>query len=250
MQPASAPTRAKPSRVTEPEMVAIPAGEFQMGCVNGKECENDMKPVHTVKIPHGFRLGMHEVTFAEWDACVDAGGCAYKLSDQGWGRGKRPVINVSYNDMQTYIKWLNRETGKHYRLPTEAEWEYAARGGDRTTDYWWGDQIGRNKANCSGDLCGDNFPQTAPVGSFPATAWGLRDMHGNVWELTCSEYLPYQSGGEGPDQRCSDNTAEDVRRVTRGGSWKYIPRLLRAPYRDFWSADDRDNDVGFRLAED
>ena len=124
-------------------------------------------PVHDVKIDSPFALGRHEVTFAEWDACVAAGGCSHTPEDEGWGRDDRPVINVSWEDAQQYVAWLSGVTGATYRLPSEAEWEYAARAGT-TTRYFWGDEIGENRANCDG--CGSEWDnrQTAPVGSFPA----------------------------------------------------------------------------------
>ena len=121
------------------------------------------------------------MTFAEWDACVSASGCKHKPDDRSWGRGSRPVMNVSWDDItKDYLPWLSRKTDKSYRLLTEAEWEYAARAGSRGK-YTWGDEIGKNRANCDG--CGSHWDkQTAPVGSFQANAFGLHDMHGNVWE--------------------------------------------------------------------
>ena len=140
-----------------------------------------------------FAVSKFEVTFDEWDACFELGGCLVNAADQPshaalpgpWGRGKRPVINVSWGDAQEYVAWLSKETGKSYRLLTEAEWEYAARAGS-TTNYSWGDDIrkeGKVMANCNG--CGSEWDnqKTAPVGSFAANAFGLHDMHGNVWEL-------------------------------------------------------------------
>lgn len=128
----------------EPEMVPIPAGSFTMGCVAGRDdvqgrCAENEKPPHTVSLP-AFQLGKYEVTFDEWDACERAKACPH-AEDMGWGRGRRPVINVSWNDItQKYIPWLNQQTGKRYRLPTEAEWEYAARAGEES-DYPWGEKI-------------------------------------------------------------------------------------------------------------
>ena len=145
------------------------------------------KPVHPVTFAQPFSLGATEVTFREWDACVADGGCDYRPADQGWGREMRPVINVSWQDAQTYVAWLSRRTGKTCRLPSEAEWEYAARAGT-TTEYALpapdgSDDIkGKALANCAD--CGSqwDWKQTAPVGQFPANAWGLHDMHGNVLE--------------------------------------------------------------------
>ena len=172
------------------EMVLIPGGAFRMGDLNGGG-DIDETPVHSVTVP-AFKLGKYEVTFAQWDACVADGGCnGYSPDDEGWGRGSRPVIHVTWDDAQSFISWLNAETGGNYRLPSEAEWEYAARAGS-ATKYSWGDDIGENRANCS-KSCGDRWANTAPVGSFSANAWGLHDMHGNIeeWVQDCGkEYFP------------------------------------------------------------
>ena len=186
-----------------PEMVVVPAGSFMMGSDDGFSNE---KPRHRVTIAKPFAVGKYEVTFAEWDACVAAGGCGgHRPGDRGWGRGRRPVINVRWDDAKAYVRWLNRKTGKQYRLPSEAEWEYAARAGT-TTRYNWGDDIGRNRANCF--KCGSRWDrkQTAPAGSFPANVFGLHDVHGNVWEWV---------------EDCWRGDCS--RRVLRGGSWSYGP---------------------------
>ncbi len=138
-----------------------------------------------ISIPgNKFAIGKFAVTFDEWDACVAGGGCGgYQPPDNSWGRGNRPVINVSWNDAQTYIQWLSHKTGKSYRLPSEEEWEIAARAGT-TTEYYWGNDVGHNNANCDG--CGSEWDnrKTAPVGSFKPNAFGLYDMMGNVWQWT------------------------------------------------------------------
>ena len=160
-----------------PEMVVIPAGTFRMGCEAGRECVSREQPVHAVTIGRPFALSKYEVTFEEYDRFTYPN----RVNDRGWGRGRRPVINVSWNDAQEYVAWLSSEAGAQYRLPSEAEWEYAARAGTATA-YSWGSQVGSNRANCDG--CGSRWDNemTAPVGSFGANAWGLHDMHGNVWE--------------------------------------------------------------------
>ena len=176
-----------------------------------------------------FAVGVYEVTFGEWDACVSGGGCGgYRPSDEGWGRGRRPVVNVSWNDAKAYLRWLSEKTGKAYRLLSEVEWEYVARAGT-TTAYWWGDDIGHNRANCRG--CGSPWDntQTAPVGSFSANAFGLYDVHGNVseWVEDCQE-------GD-----CSW-------RVVRGGNWA---TSFRTAYRRHWSTTGlRNSTFGFRIA--
>jgi formylglycine-generating enzyme required for sulfatase activity len=151
-------------------------------------------PQRPVTIARPFAVGKYEVTFAEWDACVAAGGCSHRPGDNRWGRGSRPVINVSWDDITLeYLPWLSRKTGKTYRLLTEAEWEYAARGATSASApskaYWWGDRASHEYANYGKDQCCDGLKQgrdqwvnTAPVGQFPANPFGLHDMHGNVWE--------------------------------------------------------------------
>ena len=164
-----------------PEMVVVPSGSFMMGSPSGeKGRDSDEGPVHRVTFERPFAVGVYEVTFGEWDACVSGGGCGgHRPSDRGWGRGRRPVINVNWKDAQAYVRWLSRKTGEEYRLLSESEWEYVARAGTRAA-YWWGDGVGRNRANCSD--CGDSYRYTAPVGSFSANPFGLHDVHGNVWE--------------------------------------------------------------------
>jgi formylglycine-generating enzyme required for sulfatase activity len=228
-----------------PTMVVVPAGSFTMGSPENEEDRSDDEgPQHTVTIGKPFAAGKYDVTFAEWDACVDAGACP-RASDSGWGRGDRPVINVSWGDAKLYVTWLKRVTGKDYRLLTEAEWEYAARAGS-TTAYWWGDEIGTGNANCDG--CGSQWDgkQTSLVGSFKPNAFGLYDMHGNVWQWVEDGY---HSGYKGAP---NDGSAwiEDVdtsRRVVRGGSWVSLPRLLRAANRFGSNAGFRYFYLGFRL---
>ena len=134
-----AAARAEAIAASIPEMVVIPAGTFRMGCVTRGSCDNDERPVHEVRVA-AFELSNHEVTFAQWDVCTEYGDCRW-VNDEGWGRGERPVINVNWHDGQQYLQWLSRETGESFRLPSEAEWEYAARAGTETR-YWWGNDIG------------------------------------------------------------------------------------------------------------
>ncbi|MEZ6030154.1 MAG: SUMF1/EgtB/PvdO family nonheme iron enzyme [Hyphomonadaceae bacterium] len=164
-----------------PEMALLPGGSFTMGDIAGKGYAQE-KPPHEVMIARPFAIGVYEVTFAEWDACVADGGCdGYRPSDAGWGRDKRPVINVSWYDAKAYTDWLSAKTGKPYRLPSEAEWEFAARAGTSTL-FWWGNEVGQGHANCPG--CGSQWDgtQTAPVGSFSPNAFGLYDTAGNALE--------------------------------------------------------------------
>ncbi|MDM8562163.1 SUMF1/EgtB/PvdO family nonheme iron enzyme [Candidatus Marithioploca araucensis] len=223
-----------------PKMVVIPAGRFRMGDIQGGGSD-DEKPVHRVSIKQ-FAMGKYEVTFAEYDKFAQATG-REKPKDRGWGRDNRPVINVSWDDAVAYAEWLSQQTGKQYRLPTEAEWEYAARAGT-DTKYWWGNEIGQNRANCNG--CGSRWDdkQTAPVGSFAANPFGLYDTVGNVWEWTCSEYENEYSGKE---KQCISKKRA-MQPVIRGGSGGHKPGGVRAASRDRNSHDDRINIVGFRLA--
>ncbi len=228
-----------------PEMVVVPAGRFRMGDLAGVG-DSDERPVHEVAIEYPFAVGKYEVTFAEWDACVAAGGCTHLPKDVGWGRGTRPVINVSWNDAQQYVRWLSRETGKSYRLLSEAEWEYMARAGT-TTKYPWGNEIGANKANCDG--CGSQWDveSTAPVGSFETNAFGLYDTAGNVWEWV--EDCGHDGYGGAPADGSAWVSGNCDIRVWRGGSWDGPPRDLRSTNRYMKASGYRsDNDGGFRVA--
>ena len=227
-----------------PEMVVIPAGSFRMGDLNGG-LQKDEKPVHRVTIPRSFAVGKYEVTFAEWDRCVAAGGCSHRPRDEGWGRGNRPVINVSWNDTQTYIRWLSRKTGHKYRLLSEAEWEYVARAGS-TTKYPWGNSVGRNQANCRS--CGSSWDgkQTSPVGSFSANRFGLYDTIGNVWEWVSDCSIEGYAGA--PSNGSSWTSGNCTSRVVRGGSWTTFPGSVRSANRGSSESGLRGSTSGFRLA--
>ena len=209
-----------------PKMVAIPGGRFRMGCVSGLDCDDEEFPVHEVQV-EAFELGKYEVTFEEYDRFTAATGRS-AADDEGWGRGRRPVINVSWEDAVAYTRWLSEQTGQRYRLPSEAEWEYAARAGTEAK-YSWGNQIGRNRANCDG--CGSRWDnsQTAPVGWFGANGWGLHDMHGNVWEWVQDCWNDSYRGA--PTDGSAWQQGNCSRRVLRGGSWYGSPRVpaLREP---------------------
>ncbi len=234
-----------------PRMVEVPAGSFRMGCLSADEaCGNDELPVREVRFAQPFALSVTEVTFAQWDACASGGGCdGYWPLDEGWGRGDQPVVNVSWRDAQNYVTWLSAQTGAQYRLPTESEWEYAARAGS-TTKYSWGDEIGENRANCGGcGLAWNERRYSAPVGSFEPNAWGLRDMHGNVWEWVQDVYrLGYDRAPEdGSAVVGQEDDAEPVH-VLRGGSWISSPKYLRSAYRFRYAPDARYFIAGFRVA--
>ena len=211
----------------------------------GKESEH---PQHEVTIARPFAVAKFELTFDEWDACAAHGDCAPHVSDSGWGRGRRPAINVSWDDAQTYVKWLSRITGKTYRLLSEAEYEYAARAGTETK-YPWGDEIklnGKTMANCYG--CGSQWDgkQTAPVGSFPANAFGLYDMVGNVWEWTEDCWNANYQGA--PADGSAWTSGDCDTRVVRGGSWRSPPAELSPWTRARSNFEYRDSSLGFRVA--
>jgi formylglycine-generating enzyme required for sulfatase activity len=220
-------------------MVWIPAGQFRMGDSQGQG-DSDERPVHQVSI-NRFAIGRYEVTFAEYDRFADATGLQ-KPKDNGWGRGNRPVINVSWKEAIAYSHWLSQQTEQQYRLPTEAEWEYMARAGTKTK-YWWGNQMDTNQANCMG--CGSQWDdkQTAPVGSFAANGFGIHDTIGNVWEWTCSQYKQY--GSSKAEQQCDNNAKSS--HVIRGGSWSANTWVVRVSSRNSISRYGTDSGVGFRV---
>ncbi|MBL8666326.1 MAG: SUMF1/EgtB/PvdO family nonheme iron enzyme [Rhodospirillales bacterium] len=235
-----------------PVLAPIPAGTFMMG----SERDQDSQPVHPVTFARPFRLGQTEVTFQQWDACVAAGGCGgYRPSDQGWGRKMRPVINVSWQDVQAYVGWLSGRLDAECRLPSEAEWEYAARAG---TGREYGlpapdgsEDLGQGLANCRD--CGSEWDgwQTAPVigeGKFKPNKWGLYDMHGNVWEWVEDCYRGDYEGASADGRAWQKKDGGDCSsRVVRGGSWGYFRVLARASYRSWFRPVIRDGILGFRV---
>ncbi len=232
----------------EPEMVRIPPGKFLMGSPETESGrDSDESPQHEVTIGYAFEIGKYEVTFDEYDAFANA--TKRKLpDDNGWGRGKRPVINVSFNDAQAYVHWLSQQTGKRYRLPTEAEWEYVARAGKQTR-YWWDDDIGKNNAVC-GD-CGSEWDskQTAPTGSFKANAFGLHDTASNVWEWTQDCWHGNYDNAPADGSAWLEKGGGDcARRVVRGGSWSNYPQSLRSALRNWLSTVGANYVLGFRIA--
>ncbi len=243
-----------------PEMVVVPAGKFLMGSSDSAiaaltkahgDYFKDEAPQHEVTIPRPFAVGRYAVTFDEWDAAVAAGSVSYKPADQGWGRGRRPVINVSWDDAQAYIKWLSSKTGQTYRLLSEAEWEYCCRAGT-TTHFWWGDEISTEQANYNGNYTfgkgskGEYRQKTVPVDSFQPNPWGLYQVHGNVWEW-CADCWN-DNYHNAPTDGSAWATGDCGRRVLRGGSWFNYPQHLRAAYRYRYLAGYRDGNCGFRVA--
>lgn len=226
-----------------PELVLIPPGSFEMGSNELYEFE---KPVHGTTIRNGFYIGLREVTFEEWDACVDQGGCAHRPSDRNLGRGRRPVTDIHWNDANAYLAWLSTKTGRRYRLPTEAEWEYAARGG-AATSYPWGAAMVKERANCIG--CNDpTRRQAIEVGQFPANGFGLYDVAGNAaeWVADCWS----DSYRTTPRDGSAFNPPGCRERVLRGGSFNNDPRYLRSAARFKYEPDVRFYTNGFRVVRE
>jgi formylglycine-generating enzyme required for sulfatase activity len=235
-----------------PEMTVVPAGEFMMGSPKDEpERYDDEGPQHKVTISKPFAVGRHSVTFAEWDACAADGGCGEdEPSDQGWGRGDRPVINVTWQDAQLYVKWLSRKTGKTYRLPSEAEREYFTRAGT-STPFWWGASVTPEQANYDGSVDpykgggrkGESRKTTLPVKAFAANPWGLYQVHGNIWEWTEDCYHPDYQGA--PTDGSARTGAACANHTLRGGSRINGPKAVRSAIRMMWGA--KGDFAGFRV---
>ena len=228
-----------------PVMIVIPAGKFIMGSPeNESERQTSEGPQHEVTLTQPFAVSKFEVTFEEWDACVAAAGCP-RVADH-WGRGEMPVINASWGDAKQYVAWLSQLTGKAYRLLTEAEWEYAARAGANTR-YSWGDDPSLGDANCDG--CGSSWDlkHTAPVGSLKPNAFGLHDMHGNVWEWVEDTWHQNYDGAP-TDGSAWQQAGEPSYRVVRGGSWRNENEHVRSAVRFRRNINVRFDTLGFRVA--
>lgn len=244
-----------------PDLVRLVGGTFTMGEAGAMGTLYE-RPLREVTIGE-FSIGKYEVTFDEWDACFRAKGCLTEADDEGWGRGRRPVINVSWVDAQQYVHWLSEKTGHKYRLPSEAEWEYAARAGT-VGRYYWGEGAewaceSANVFDLTGfqshqnwhwrATCDDRFSFTAPVGSFKPNKWGLYDMNGNVWEWVqdCwhNDYTDAPTNGEP-----WVHGGECGKRVNRGGGWGNHPRSMRSATRDADAAEGFSNAMGFRVVRE
>ena len=236
-----------------PEMVVVPAGSFMMGAPEEEEGSfANERPVHQVDFANAFAVGIHEVTFAQWDACVAAGGCdGYTpvIFHEEEARANRPVDALNWQDAQNYAAWLSAHTGETYRLPSEAEWEYAARAGTQTP-YHFGATISPDQAQATYDV--GTVVGTVPVGSFPANAWGLHDVHGNVAEWTQDCYDPSQWTYDGaPTDGSAREEGDCTKRVTRGGSRVDPPEELRSARRGtLWRADSRIGVNGIRVVRE
>ena len=222
----------------EPELVRITGGKFLIGSPKSEKGRDNNEQQYEIFIDD-FAIGKYPVTFAEYDRYCDEVGLA-KPDDKGWGRSNRPVINVSWMEAHDYAKWLARVTVKPYRLPTEAEWEFSARGGTQTA-YWWGEKFEQGRSNSNG--C---HKKTTPVDKFKPNPFGLYDMLGNVWEWTGSLYEQVYGGSKNKSAEKEDYS----RRVIRGGSWHYGSGYARSANRYGYDSDDRSFDVGFRLVQD
>jgi formylglycine-generating enzyme required for sulfatase activity len=232
-----------------PHMMVVPAGEFTMG---SPPAEQQAEAQHRVTITAPFAVSKFEITFDDWNACVSDGGCDnMRPNDEGWGRGRQPVIHMSFDLAKNYVTWLSRKTGKPYRLLTEAEWEYAARAGTTTT-FAFGDTLSPGSANYNASTDGsgpseENRQKTMPVGSFPPNAFGLHDMHGNVseWVEDCfhNDYTAKApvDGSAWVEGNCTG-------RVLRGGSWEDSDAELRSAARVGEYRYNSSYTDGFRIA--
>ena len=233
-----------------PQMIVVPAGRFTMGSPPSEVGRSRHEgPQHDVTISAPLAVGVYEVTFAEWDACVRMGGCNYTPADRHWGRGRRPVIYVSWEDAQAYVSWLARQTGARYRLLSEAEWEYVARAGWIASRHW-GDNVADTCRYANGNdrhvKCRDGYPRTAPVGSFAPNEFGLYDVLGNVLEWTQDCWHDSYRGA--PGDGSAWESGDCGRRVLRGGSWFVNPWFIRSANRLSNTPVNRDIYSGFRVA--
>ena len=229
---------------TCPKMVVVQAGTFMMGSPHSEPGrQSDEGPQQRITFGQVFAVGVFEVTFDEWDSCVQAGSCnRHRPNDNQWGRGNRPVINISWHDANAYVRWLSAETGEEYRLPSESEWEYVARAGT-TTAYHFGRTIPTNRRSKSAINFG--LGRTRPVGEFGPNGFGLHDVHGNVWEWTQDCWNATYAGGplNGNPRLRGDCSS----RVVRGGSWRNDPDVLRSANRGRSEPGTRSPDLGFRV---
>ncbi len=253
-----------------PEMVVVPAGEFKMGSPESELGRWDNEgPLHGVKFDRSFCVGRHAVTRGQFAAFVAETGYAAEGGAQRWTGVKwepdpnlswrdpglrqdntHPVVCVSWNDARAYVAWLSQATGKTYRLLTEAEWEYAARSGMKTP-YWWGSSATPANANYDaykgGRFEGQWRKSTVPVGHYDASPWGLYNVHGNVWEW-CEDTWHANYCGAPTDGSAWLEGGEGDQRIVRGGSWYFSWEFLRSAYRNGCSPEDRNNNLGFRVA--
>jgi formylglycine-generating enzyme required for sulfatase activity len=237
-----------------PQMVAVPAGEFLMGSPK-TESHRGTEDQHTVTIPRAFAVSRFEITVAEWDACLKDGGCGGDKPDAPWGRGARmPVVNVSWTNAQAYAAWLSRKTGHRYRLLSEAEWEWAARAGSNDA-FAFGPTLSAAQANFDASSKTELNPKgpmrgkAVPVGAFKPNAFGLYDMHGNVWEWV-EDCWNDEYGPALPRDGKPALTGDCNGRILRGGSWEDGAADVRAAARVASAKTDRSWSDGIRVARD
>jgi formylglycine-generating enzyme required for sulfatase activity len=244
-----------------PPMIVVPSGQFVMGSPPTESGRADNEgPTHVVAIASAFAIGKYEITFDDWEACVTDRRCA-RADDSGFGRGRRPVINVSHENAQGYVTWLSEKTKQKYRLPTEAEWEYAARAGSDKARFWGNSEDATcqyaNVFNAATRAkykdverkafrCDDGFVETAPVGSLKPNKFGLYDMLGNVWEWVEDCWNGSYAGA--PTDGSAWKAGDCSKRVLRGGGWYYGPNNARSAKRLKSEPGRQGNDVGFRIA--
>lgn len=225
-----------------PEMVYLPGGVVEIGSMAHVAAQ----PIHEVTIAP-FYIAKYEVTFAEFDMFTRATG-GIPRHDLGWGRDKRPVVDTSWHDAKEYASWLSERTGDSYRLPSEAEWEYAARAGEPIARFNWGNSVGMNNANCRDCTSKEGGIQTSTVGNFEANDYGLYDVHGNVWEMVedCFTHSYYVA-----NTKTNRATSDECRTiVVRGGSWETTSDQMAVWYRGDYLKDRASSDVGFRLVKE
>ncbi|MBV1961424.1 MAG: SUMF1/EgtB/PvdO family nonheme iron enzyme [Immundisolibacteraceae bacterium] len=238
---------------TGPKMVVITKGSFQMGDVSGRYGPS-ARPVRTVHLARDFAIGTHEVTFEQYDKFATETGRPLP-EDRHWGRQNRPVIYVSWQDASDYVAWLSQQTGKKYRLPAEAEWEFASRAGTQS-DFWWGEWPNHDFANfgsevcCRGKIAGADqwAEETNEVGAFPANDFGLHDSLGNVWEWVQDCWNVDHYGG--PSSGSVRQDGDCRKRVVRGGSWSDIPRNVGVAARGRAAVDKKLAFIGFRVVRE
>lgn len=226
------------------EFVYIGPGRFMMGSPEDEPGRYDDEHLHEVEIKQGFWMGRYEVTFDQYEASLRETRHA-RPTDNGWGRGNRPVINVKWFDAVAFAAWLSKKTGHRYRLPTEAEWEYACRAGT-ATPFSFGDDPGASAAYAWSSI--NAGKQSHPVGLKKPNPWGLYDMHGNVWEWTASEYHEDYDGHERTGS--STDLKSKTKRAVRGGSWYFLPKGMRCADRRMFSPFYRLPYIGFRLVRE